>query len=201
MIDDKSTELRIIEAAKQVFIEKGFDGARMQEIADLAGINKAMLHYYFRSKDKLFFTIFDDIFSRFMPAVQKGFASDMSVEEKIKFFINSYITMLQANPYVPIFILHELTRNPDELKAHIHDKVTNNFKTFQEQMQLEINQGLIKPIDFRQIVTNIIALCVFPFVARPLLQEVFSADNESFDKLIEARKTIVPDMILNWIKM
>ena len=78
-----STEKTILEAAKKVFLDKGFDGARMQEIADEAGINKALLHYYFRSKDKLFDAIFEEAFKQFLPNISDIMVSDISIEEKV----------------------------------------------------------------------------------------------------------------------
>ena len=79
IIQEADTEQLILEAAKKVFFNKGFDGARMQEIADVAGINKALLHYYFRSKDKLFEAIFFDAFQQFIPRVVENMNADIVI--------------------------------------------------------------------------------------------------------------------------
>src|SRR5690606_32367118 len=116
---EKETEERILDSARDVFHERGYDGARMQEIADRAGINKALLHYYFRSKDQLFETIFKATVSKFLPAVLQNLAGDETVSVKIHRFVSSYIDTLKANPFIAAFILHELNRNPDRVRGFI----------------------------------------------------------------------------------
>ncbi len=115
---DISTEEKILEAAKEVFLKKGFDGARMQEIADTAGINKAMLHYYFRTKDRLFEHIFVTAISNIFPKVGGIFISDAPFEDKIRAFIRDYLSFILQNPFLPIFILHEMSANPERLIEH-----------------------------------------------------------------------------------
>src|SRR6478735_10691909 len=98
MKKDLSTEEKILNAAKKVFLTKGMDGARMQDIADKAGINKALLHYYFRSKDKLFERIFIEEAQKFMPRVTHIMLSEMTLFEKIEKFVGEYIDTLIQNP-------------------------------------------------------------------------------------------------------
>src|ERR1035438_8897932 len=112
---DNTTEKKILDAAKIVFLEKGFDGARMQEIADKAKINKALVHYYFRSKDKLFDAIFQEAFQQFLPKVAEVMMTEKPLFEKIEFFIDTYITMLSKNPHLPGFVMHEINRNPGRI--------------------------------------------------------------------------------------
>src|ERR1700759_4757996 len=112
MRKDLSTEEKILSAAKKVFLTKGMDGARMQDIADEAGINKALLHYYFRSKDKLFEQIFLDVAGALLPRIFAILESDRGLFEKIESFCDEYISQLIETPYVPIFILNEIHRQP-----------------------------------------------------------------------------------------
>ena len=114
-VQDKNTETLILDTARQIFIEKGFDGARMQEIADKAGINKALLHYYYRSKQKLFEAIFDESFKKIIPRIFEFMSSSKSLEFKIEQFVSSYIDILIENPHLPSFVLHELNRNPGRI--------------------------------------------------------------------------------------
>src|SRR5208283_4719482 len=109
---EKSTEEVIFDAARTVFIEKGFEGARMQEIALVAGINKALLHYYYRTKEKLFNAIFERVFSQFIPKVIEFMESDTGVLDKLSFFIETYIDVLLHNPFIPQFVINEINRNP-----------------------------------------------------------------------------------------
>ena len=119
MVEDQKnseTEKQILDAAKQVFITKGLSGARMQEIADKAGINKAMLHYYFRNKDTLFKAVFVNTFGQAMHMINEIFTTEMQLFDKIRLFTDSYISFLIKNPHLPVFIISEIQRNPDFFK-------------------------------------------------------------------------------------
>jgi AcrR family transcriptional regulator len=193
---DKNTETLILETARVVFVEKGFDGARMQEIADKAGINKALLHYYYRSKERLFEAIFKESFSKIVPHIFEIIGSSATLAKKIEGFVDSYIELLTKNPHIPLFILHELYRNPDRigdtlLMSGIDPEGIKS--QLAEQMHNE-NYAEIEP---QQLLVNIIALCVFPFVARPILQTVlFEKDSEKYQKFIDSRKQEVTRFII-----
>lgn len=136
---DKGAEERILAAAKNVFTTKGMTGARMQDIADEAGINKAMLHYYFRDKDKLFETIFMDEAQKFFPKINAIFNSDAPLFEKIENFATEYIDEMQENPYLPWFVMNELHRDADQFMYKIwgKDNLPKPGK-FLEQIEQEI---------------------------------------------------------------
>jgi len=112
---DLTTEQLILGAAKKVFIRKGLDGTRMQEIADEAGINKSLLHYYFRSKDKLFDVIFKEIVMSFAPRIVEILNSPISLFDKIELFVATYIDLLLKNPYIPGFLVNEVSKNPERI--------------------------------------------------------------------------------------
>ena len=201
----KDTEGKILDAAKDVFQQKGMTGARMQEIADKAGINKALLHYYYRTKEKLFEKVFNIAFAIFIPKMQKIMISEKPVLEKIEFFIESYMDLLIKHPYIPGFIINELNRNPqillDIFEKNIHIKENKLFEKFDEQIQAEVKKGIIKPIDTRNLMTNVIALCVFPIVARPIIQGImFENDKKQYDTFLKQRKDFVKEFIINSIK-
>jgi AcrR family transcriptional regulator len=110
---DGTTEEKILIGARKVFIAKGMAGARMQDIADEAGINKALLHYYFRSKEKLFEQIFKELSFQFLPRVNAIFESDRPLFEKIEMFCGEYISKMIENPFIPLFIVNEMNKQPD----------------------------------------------------------------------------------------
>jgi AcrR family transcriptional regulator len=197
---ESNTQKLILEAAKKVFLSKGLDGARMQEIADEAGINKALLHYYFRSKDKLFDAIFEDVFQQFLPKVSLLIFSDKPFIEKIWAFVDTYLDVLLKNPLVPIFILHELSRNPERIvNLFMNQGVPHEF--FQEMLRKEIESGQIKQVNPIHLIVNIISMCVFPIAAKPILKGVlFSNDDEAYDRFLQERKTEVTLFIINAIK-
>jgi AcrR family transcriptional regulator len=197
---DKTTEEQILNAAKKVFQAKGMDGARMQEIADKAGINKAMLHYYYRSKQLLFEAVFKNAFSLLAPQLNSILNDDSSIEEKIKNFTANYISFIIKHPYLPNFIIQELNRNPEFVLKLKENKGFPNLEKFKKQVDYEVETGIIKPISAEQLFINILALNIFPFVAKPLIMALINTDDNAYKKLIEDRKTEVSNFIINSIK-
>ena len=150
------SEDKILAAARKVFMTKGMAGARMQDIANEAGINKAMLHYYFRDKDKLFETIFLEEAQKFFPKINMIFQSDNSLEEKIRQFVNEYINEMQENPYLPWFVLNEINLDPDRFMYKIwgKDNLPNPSK-FLAQIEREVKKGVIKRISPMHLLMNL----------------------------------------------
>ncbi|MDT3741351.1 MAG: TetR/AcrR family transcriptional regulator [Candidatus Kapabacteria bacterium] len=199
MINDINTEEKILEAARKVFIEKGFDGARMQEISDSAGINKAMLHYYFRSKDKLFLKIFEAAFKQFVPKMSGIFSAEISLMDKIQLFISGYIDLLDKNPYIPLFILREITRNPNVIKELVFDKIEIIYNAIDMNVKAEIQAGRIRDIDTKHLILNTISMCIFPFVGKPLLKHLFNTNDEEYRAMLLERKKVVFEVIQKWL--
>lgn len=198
--NDKSTEQKILEAAKQVFMEKGIDGARMQDIADKAGINKALLHYYFRSKEKLFEMIFMEEARKFMPKVTSIMMSELTLFEKVEKFVGEYIDTLLQNPLLPIFILNEINRNPKEAIKKIFGNQRPPIDKVDELITKLVKKGEIKPIKGYELMVNMVSLCIFPFLARPMVQWVTKTTDEEFLKLMEMRKKTIVKFVLDSIK-
>ncbi|WP_372937938.1 TetR/AcrR family transcriptional regulator [Seonamhaeicola sp.] len=199
-IKDKNTEEQILTAAKEVFQTKGMDGARMQEIADKAGINKAMLHYYYRSKQMLFEAVFKNAFSLLAPQLNAILNDDSTIEDKIRNFTSNYISFIIKHPYLPNFIIQELNRNQDFVLKLKGSKGFPNLEKFKKQVDEEVSKGIIKPISGEQLFINILALNVFPFVGKPLVMALANVSNETYQQLMEDRKTQVANFIINSIK-
>jgi AcrR family transcriptional regulator len=193
-------EKKILEAAKNVFIKKGMHGARMQEIAEEAGINKALLHYYFRNKKMLFLAIFKSEFSRFGPRLFQLFDSDVSMEDKLRQVVAAYIDLLASNPYLPVFIIHEMHQNPElmsDLKSTLQDIKSSKIV---EQLKEGIVKGFYVPLVPEQFFTNLLGWCIFPFLAKPMIMQMFLEDERSFTVFLEERKRIIPELFLQSIK-
>jgi len=198
---DKNIEVTILNAARTIFLKKGYDGARMQEIADEAGINKALLHYYFRSKDKLFAAIFDEAFHQFLPRIAGYFQADIPLFEKIEKITGLYISMLKQNPYIPMFILHEVQNNPDLIVDKLQNQGGIDPQLINKQIQKEVKDGTIRPVDFRQVMVSVISMCIFPFAAKPMLIKLlFNNDENAWDIFIEERKKFIPELIKESLK-
>ena len=195
------SESKILKAAKKVFLRKGMDGARMQEIADEADINKAMLHYYFRTKEKLFFAIFAEAFQSFFPKIHETLLLDIPFTEKIKIFIDKYIDLLIENPYLPGFILSEINRNPQTIISVFLD---NRFSPAQliSQIQKEMDDNKIKSMDPSHLLINIVSMCIFPFIGRPFITAMlFDNDVDRFTKFIQERKAEVSSFVMATLKV
>jgi AcrR family transcriptional regulator len=198
---EENTELEILNAAKEVFQEKGMAGSRMQEIADKARINKSMLHYYYRSKQLLFEAVFKNAFRLLAPQLNKILNDDSELFDKIRNFTNNYISFVIVHPYLPNFVIQELNKNPDFIGRLRAEKDFPTIEKFKAQVEDAINRGIIKPIGAEQLFINIMSLNIFPFIAAPLLQELINVEEKEYLKMMERRKTEVADFIINSIKL
>lgn len=198
---DATAEEKILAAAQKIFVKKGMAGARMQEIADEAGINKAMLHYYFRNKEMLFEMIFRQAAQKLFPKLNMMFESDDPLFEKIERFISDYIDVIQENPYLPMFVLGEMNSNPGgfykKMKHEFHFPKPDKFLM---QIKREVQEGKIKPVHPLQLLMNLISGTIFPFMARPMFQLHIGLTDEQFREFIVQRKTEFSRFIIDAIK-
>ncbi len=198
-INKDNTEQKILDAANEVFTQKGMDGTRMQEIANRAGINKALLHYYFRTKQKLFEAIFKRVFANAFPKISALMLSDLPIKEKISAFIDNYIGLLAKNPHIPAFILKEINRDP-EMLANVIKSSGINPREVIEMMKKEMEAGNIRKMDPKEVMINIVALSIFPFVGRPLLETmIFENDQKAYQAFLNKRKQTVKEFVFNAI--
>ncbi len=199
--DKENTEEKIFNAAKKVFLEKGSSGARMQEIADEAGINKSLLHYYYRSKDKLFAAVFKYFASKLFPNIYNAFTSDEDIFEKLKKFIYAYSDMLMKNPIIPMFMLNEIKKGDAGFVVKVISQTGVKFKTFEQVIENEIIAGNIKAVNPKSLLINILSLIIFPFISRPLTEVIiFENDKDENAKFLEQRKEEVFQIISEMIK-
>ncbi|MBU4485350.1 MAG: TetR/AcrR family transcriptional regulator [Candidatus Delongbacteria bacterium] len=200
-LKNENAEEKILNAANEIFEKKGYDGAKMQEIADKAGINKALLHYYFRSKDKLFEMIFGLAFKKLAGELEFLFDTDIPVTEKVKIFIDKHTDFIGMNRHLPLFIINEVNRRPEifvKLLAGIYEK-DDHLNMLLKQIDEETKAGILKPFDPRQIFLNMIAMNIFPFAAKPLVKGILNMNEDEFKEFIKERKAIVTEIIINSI--
>ncbi|MBD0297261.1 MAG: TetR/AcrR family transcriptional regulator [Flavisolibacter sp.] len=197
---DISTEEKILEAARKVFITKGLSGARMQDIANGAGINKALLHYYFRSKDKLFETIFQEASQQFIPRINEILQSELSVFQKIETFCGEYISKILETPFIPLFIINEMNKHPHSFLQRMWGKNKPDLTKFVQQLEAEIKKGNIKKISPVHLIMHMMSLCIFPFIGKPIWQYVMEMDDLQFRNMMEQRKKEVPRFIIESIR-
>lgn len=198
--NDKLTEEKIFEAATDVFVERGMDGARMQDIASHAGINKALLHYYYRTKDQLFNAVFEMLAGRVLKKFAPVFDENLSLEAKIRFFYKEHISFLQENPKLPGFILNEINRNPARIKKllkNIHFETL--WENLYNQHKKELAKYNITEESMPQLLISIASLSVFPFAARGIIEGVLGKIGVDFDDFIDKRKEFAADFVIKAI--
>ncbi|MFW5805159.1 MAG: TetR family transcriptional regulator [Bacteroidales bacterium] len=198
----QSTETVILKAASEVFMERGFDGARMQEIADKAGLNKALLHYYYRSKEKLFNAVFERVLIEMIEGLIQIFEDNLTVFESIRRFFKKHQEILMQNKLLPLFMLNEIQRAPELLiDLYPVERIQVVRKNFYSNVNNEQHMGIIRrDVNPDDLFLNILSLSVFPFAAKPLLKGFYSLDEDNFQDIISYRKEHLADFVINAIK-
>jgi AcrR family transcriptional regulator len=194
---DSSTEAKIKNAARSVFQKKGYAASRTRDIAEEAGINLALLNYYFRSKEKLFEIIMFETLTEFYQSVSTVFNDESnSFTEKLELLVTKYINFLIKEGDIPIFILTELRYRPEQMFEKIPFKETFFKSVFCRQFNEEVAKGNITEENPVQFTINILGLLVFPFLAKPFLQTIGGMKDADYKQLMQERKKLVPI----WIK-
>lgn len=190
-------ESRIIEQARQLFLEKGFTATSMSEIAAKVGINRPTLHYYFRTKERMFDAVFGDIIQQIAPRVMEVVLNDrISLNTRIHFFVDEYYNMLLQHPYLPMFVIRELNRNTDSLVKAVRTTSLNiTFESIMETIRREMVNGKIRRIPLEVIFHTFYGLLLFPFITRPLIDNNIITTGKTFEQTIEQWKPYVIDQI------
>ncbi len=200
---DVSTKDRILEAAHTVFVRHGTQGASLKDIAQEADVNQALLHYYFSDKKTLADTVFRQVASTFIPRIQETFIAEQPIEEKVKRIVHRYVELIRENPYLPSYIVGELNQNPEEMKERIRSMGLAPFDDLDkldEQLREKAEAGELRPISAEQFVVNLLSLCIFPFITRPLIETMFDMDGDAFDRFVDERKRELPTFVLNALR-
>ena len=196
-VTDRSAEAKILEAARALFTAKGFAGTNMRDIADRAGVNKGLIHYYEWNKSKLFMAVFAEAFQDFARQANALFLSEQPLPEKIRAFVDRYIDFLMANPHLPGFILSELNAGPEAFMQSLMQRMElPDPVPFFRQIEKEAKAGHIKGVSPLHFFLNLLAMCVFPFAARPMVQTLFKVSAREYDALLRERKEVVVDASL-----
>jgi AcrR family transcriptional regulator len=190
-----STEQRIFDAAHEVFVQKGMDRAKMQEIADRAGINKALLHYYYRSKEKLYEMVVRAVMNQAIPVIRGLVESEAPLEDKLRNLIDFYVDLLSRNPFVPVFIMTEINRHPDHFFDSIMPKDLPKPEVFLKQVEEAIASGRIRPIKPQHLLMNVLAMCIFPIVAKPMMRVILGMSAEEMKQFYAERKAQVTEFV------
>jgi len=190
---DATTEEKIKEAARVVFHKKGFAATRTRDIAEEAGINLALLNYYFRSKGRLFEIIMLETVSGFIQTMALALNDEeTTLEEKIRRIASAYIDLIGKEPDLPIFMLSEIRNNPDLLLHKLPIKQTILGSVFFRQHLAAVQEGKITEPNPLHFLMNLIGLIMFPFIASPMLKRLGDLQDKDFDRLMQERKKLIP---------
>lgn len=197
---DRETRDRILDAAHHVFLRVGTSGARTQEIADEAGVNKALLHYYFGSKEALAAAVFERAAGELFPRIIGFLQSALPIEEKVRSVIATYLEFLPRRPYLPGYVLGELHAHPQRVQRVFGARGPTSFTVLQAQIDERVAAGTMRPIAVEHFIANLIALIVFPFAIRPVLEVVLQLDADRFAAFVDERRRTLADFFLNALR-
>ncbi|WKN29803.1 TetR/AcrR family transcriptional regulator [Porifericola rhodea] len=200
--EEDNTEQKIRQVAKRLFTERGYAGTKIRDVAEEAGVNIALLNYYFRSKERLYESILSENFEEYASAISETLnAQDIPLHTRIKAYVSQLIEHLENNPDLPFFIMSEC-RNNSEFCVHIMDKKMRKFNesVLAQQLKKEAEKGNIRTIDPMHFEHMVVAQIVMPFLGAPVFKHVHQMDDVSFKKFMDEQKDIVPDMIMAYLK-
>ena len=192
-----NSEERIKAAARKVFHQKGYAGTRTRDIAEEAGINHAMVNYYFRSKEKLFGIVMLETMTFFFKGVSTILNNEnTSLEQKIEQVVAKYIDLLLEEPELPTFVFNEVRSNPEPFieNSPIYKALQNSVLA--RQYAEAVARGEVSEPNLLQMVLNVISLVIFPFITQPILIALNKIDNNQYKALMLERKKLIPQ----WIK-
>ena len=198
MHSEQTTEEKIMEAARSLFMKKGFAGTKTRDIADKAGINLALLNYYYRSKERLFNKVMMEVISVFTNSLFKIFQDEeTTLEQKFELIATKDIDLIKSNPDILYFILNELRARPEEFFMKFLKRKKLQELVIYQQLIEKLGTKTEKEINPIHIMTNLMSLTLFPFVGKPMLKMITGIDNTEFIAMMEERKKLIP----MWINM
>jgi AcrR family transcriptional regulator len=198
MEENNDMESRIIEAAKRVFVRKGYEATKMGDIAAGTGISRTSLHYYFRTKELLFEAIFGQLIGMILPNVEIIMNEDACVMEKLPLIIDEYLAAIRQNPLFPVFVVSEMNRDPEHLfrAIAVHSGRIVPILRLREQVMAEMEMGLIRKRPLVDIASALLSLVVFPHLVRHALTTVFlEGDREAFEAFLDRRGELIKEVM------
>lgn len=202
---EQNVEDKIIDAARHLFYEKGYSGTKMRNIANKADVNLALLHYYFRTKDKIFEIVFNEAFSMLFSKLDKALSKGTDIFDKIRLMVKCYVDVAAKNPQLPLFIINEISINPKLVmsvvgKHKTANGSTTNLEIFFKEIEEASDQQKIKPVKPIVLFIDILSLSLFPFVAKDLLMSTLHTDKKAFNQILKGRAEHISCNIINSLK-
>lgn len=188
----------ILQAARQEFINEGFSGARLQGIADNIGVTKAMIHYYFDTKENLFAEVYRDASEKLISGLMDTLEESTPLFQKIVAFIDQAIDRFNKHADLIGFVVNELDRHPEKTAEIFRAARAYDSSIFDEQLEEAALNYEIAPAQSNQVVANILSLCMFPFIGKSFLKEILgSPGDETYEQFLKQRREVIKDTIIN----
>jgi TetR/AcrR family transcriptional regulator len=203
MNDNKNMEEQILESATTLFLKKGFASTSTTEIAKHAGCNQALVHYYYRTKDKLFEAIFENKIKNFIDSLLVGYDQGLTFEERLAYKIGSHFDMLAENPKLPVLLFNEISTNPQRLelfKAALKDRPQQVLTSLNEDLQREISKGTVREMTVYDLILDIISLNVIMFLMEVPFKAITNMSEDDYKTMLDRRKKENITLILKGIK-
>lgn len=197
MVKDQATEELIKEKAKVLFFQKGFLDATTQEIADEAKVNRALIHYYFRSREQLMDAILEEVVNRKRQRVHAIFTSDLSFSEKIAVYIDAIVDQGLTYPYLENFIISETARSPKRVDLLCPPGRVKTVDLIRDDLAAEIKRGRLGPMAPEHFMVNLSAMCNYPFLAKSILKSIHGMTDQAYRKFLQDRKKVIYRAIFN----
>lgn len=173
-------EQQIIKTAQRLFIEKGFTGTSMSDIAATVGINRPTLHYYFRTKDKMFKAVFGSIVMSLMPKIQMIIRQDIPFMDRLDKVLDAYIELFTENPYLPRFICGEIQRDVNHLINTAKElRLEDTLSQVKDSLLAGMESGKLRKVPVHIVFLTIYSLLSYPFLTKNLIETLLLENDES----------------------
>jgi AcrR family transcriptional regulator len=196
-VEEAQTQKLIKEKAKALFFQKGLLNATTQEIADEAGVNRALIHYYFRSREQMLDILLNETIQEKKDRVRSTLSSDLPFREKIAHYISAIVDYGLTYPYLENFIISETAKHPDKLKDICSKDRVKSSDMIREQLEAEIRKKKIAPISAEHFMVNLAAMCNYPLLAKSVIQTVHGMTDTAYRKFLHERKQVIYMTIFN----
>ncbi len=189
----------ILQIALQEFTREGYSGARLQSIADQTGVTKAMIHYYFKTKENLFRETYGAVCNELMNNLFSPLEKKYSLYSKIEDFTDKVTARFERNPKKAQFLISELNRHPKVTLPVLKESYKCDLNILNKQLKEAAANYEIAPISSDQLIGNILSLCIFSYTGQTFLQEMLDKNDENFQTFLEQHNEVVKDTIMNWL--
>ncbi len=195
----KTRKEEILQVALAEFTREGYAGARLQSIADKTGVTKAMIHYYFKTKENLFRQTYGGVCNKLMSGLFTPLEKKNTLFSKVEAFVDEVINRFEQQPQQAEFLINELNQHSDITLELFQESYESDFFVLNKQLQQAADSYKIAPVNSSQLIGNILSLCIFSYTGRSFLREILHEDDAQYEMFLNERREVIKDTIINWL--